>query len=88
VHQAPHDYFRYTRYGLEYLLREAGFDVEEMTPAGGLFTVLARRMFNACQTAWWLTPALAPLGLLVALLDRLDRRQDFTLGYRCIARKR
>ena len=24
-HQQPHDYYRYTRYGLEYLLRQAGF---------------------------------------------------------------
>ncbi len=24
VHQAPHDYFRYTRYGLQYLLERAG----------------------------------------------------------------
>ena len=24
VHEAPHDYFRYTKYGLEYLLKEAG----------------------------------------------------------------
>ena len=27
VHQAPHDYFRYTRYGLAYLLEQAGFEV-------------------------------------------------------------
>lgn len=88
VHQPPHDYYRYTRYGLTHLLGEAGFDVEEMTPAGGLFTVLARRMFNACQIAPWLLPFFAPAGLLVSLLDRLDRRRDFTLGYRCIARRR
>lgn len=88
VHQPPHDYYRYTRYGLAHLLGEAGFDVEEMTPAGGLFTVLARRMFNACQMAPWLLPLFAPLGLLVSLLDGLDGRRDFTLGYRCIARRR
>ena len=27
VHQAPHDYFRYTRYGLAYLLEKSGFEV-------------------------------------------------------------
>jgi len=25
VHEAPYDYFRYTRYGLEYLLNKNGF---------------------------------------------------------------
>ena len=29
VHEEPHDYFRYTRYGLEYLLKKTGFiDIE------------------------------------------------------------
>lgn len=88
VHQAPHDYYRYTRYGLQYLLDEAGFEVEEMTAAGGLFTLLARRMWNACQMAWWLLPLLGPLALCLEALDGIDRRRDFTLGYRCIARRR
>ena len=37
VHQAPHDYFRYTRYGLAYLLEQAGFEVREMRAGGRLF---------------------------------------------------
>lgn len=88
VHQAPHDYYRYTRFGLEHLLSQAGFRVEEITPAGGLFLVLSRRLLNACQMVPWLLPFFAPLALLVAWLDPLDRRKDFTLGYRCLARKR
>ncbi len=87
VHQAPHDYYRYTRFGLEHLLSEAGFLLEEIMPAGGLFLVLSRRLFNACQMVPWLLPLFAPLALLVALLDPLDKRDDFTLGYRCLARK-
>lgn len=34
VHEAPHDYFRYTRYGLEYLLKKYNFkniDIQETT---------------------------------------------------------
>jgi len=26
VHEAPHDYYRYTPYGLTYMLKKAGFD--------------------------------------------------------------
>ena len=88
VHQAPHDFYRYTRYGLKHLLKEADFEIAELTPAGGLFRVLSRRMFNACQLAPWLLPLFAPLALLVPALDGLDRRRDFTLGYRCIAHRR
>lgn len=87
VHQAPHDYYRYTRYGLEYLLAQAGFRIEEIRPAGGLFVVISRRLLNACRMVFWLLPVLAPLALLAALLDPLDRQKDFTLGYRCLARK-
>ncbi|MBI4893955.1 MAG: class I SAM-dependent methyltransferase [Acidobacteria bacterium] len=87
VHQAPHDYFRYTRHGLEYLLRESGLRVEELQPAGGIFRLLARRLLNASQLQPWLLPLLGPLALLLGLLDGLDRRKDSTLGYKCIARK-
>ena len=31
-HQQPHDYFRYTRYGLDYLLKEANLEVLEIRP--------------------------------------------------------
>jgi SAM-dependent methyltransferase len=40
-HQQPHDYYRYTRYGLEYLLRQAGFEPLEIRPAGGFFRLLS-----------------------------------------------
>lgn len=87
VHQAPHDYYRYTRFGLEYLLAQAGFRIEEIRPAGGLFLVISRRLLNACQLVPWLLPLFAPLALLAAALDPLDPRKDFTLGYRCLARR-
>ena len=97
VHQAPHDYFRYTRYGLAYLLEKAGFEVREMRAAGGYFRLLARRLLNGLQFftggARWLLflPAaivLVPPALVLPLLDALDGDQNFTLGYLCKARKR
>lgn len=86
-HQQPHDYFRYTRYGLRYLLERAGMNVESIQPAGGLFRVLARRLFNAGQAVPWLLPLFALPAVLVPLLDGLDRKQHFTLGHICVARK-
>jgi len=96
VHQAPHDYFRYTRYGLAYLLQRAGLEVVRMVPAGGYFRLLARRLLNGLQfftggRRWiWFVPAallVAPPALLLPYLDFLDRERNFTLGYVCIARK-
>ena len=36
-HQAPHDYFRYTSYGLSSICRNAGFSRVEIEPFGGLW---------------------------------------------------
>ncbi|NLS77038.1 MAG: class I SAM-dependent methyltransferase [Chloroflexi bacterium] len=43
LHQEPHDYYRYTRYGLEHLAREAGLRVEYIRPRGGIWAVLGQR---------------------------------------------
>ena len=97
VHQAPHDYFRFTRYGLEYLLEQAGFAAIDIRPAGGYFRLLARRLLNGLQffsggLRWlWFVPAamlLVPPALVLPCLDFLDRQRNFTLGYICTARKR
>jgi SAM-dependent methyltransferase len=91
-HQQPHDYFRYTRYGLDYLLRQAGFEPLEIRPAGGFFRLLSRRLLNALQ--FFPGPSIvlaalffAPPAMLLPLLDPLDRHRNFTLGYICTARK-
>ena len=91
-HQQPHDYYRYTRYGLDYLLRQAGFDSIDIRPVGGFFRLLSRRLFNALQFfpgPLMLLAAIAfvPPALVLPLLDPLDRRQNFTLGYICFASK-
>lgn len=97
VHQAPHDYFRYTNHGLLWLLEQAGLTAVSLQPIGGFFVLLARRMLNSMQffqrgLLWLLLPAVAvaagTAGLLLPSLDWLDRKKDFTLGYVCIAEKR
>ena len=37
LHDEPHDYFRFTRFGAQYLLHEAGFELLEALPVGGLW---------------------------------------------------
>jgi SAM-dependent methyltransferase len=91
-HQQPHDYFRYTRYGLQYLLQRAGFQEICLEPVGGIFRLLSRRLLNALQFfpgPWMFVAAVffAPPALVLPLLDPLDRPKNFTLGYICSARK-
>ena len=95
VHQAPHDYFRYTRFGLAHLLEKAGYELVDMRAAGGYFRLLARRLLNGLQffskgmrRLWFLPAALlvVPPALILPWLDFLDRERNFTLGYICVAR--
>lgn len=86
VHQHPHDYFRFTRYAVEHLLRESGWKITRIDPGGGFFRLLSRRLMNALQ--FFPTPLMAllavfvaPTALLVGALDFLDKKRDYTLGY-------
>jgi len=97
THQAPHDYFRFTRYGLRRLLEQAGFEVVEIRAGGGYFRLLARRLLNGLQfftggIRWlgFLPAAIlaAPPALILPFLDGMDRDRNFTLGHVCLARKR
>ncbi len=39
IHEAPYDYFRYTRYGLEYLLSKSGFEAIKIEESTGFWTM-------------------------------------------------
>jgi len=91
-HQQPHDYFRYTRYGLQYLLSQAGLADASIRPVGGFFRLLSRRLMNALQffPGLLVFPAallFVPPALVLPLFEPLDRHRNFTLGYICSARK-
>jgi SAM-dependent methyltransferase len=55
-HQQPYDFYRYTRYGLKYLLETAGFSALSIRSEGGYYMVLRdqlmhfhhARFFNHC----------------------------------------
>ena len=92
VHQHPHDYFRYTCFGMRYLLEQAGFTSIEVRPSGGYFRLLARRLLNSLPFFSWPWKALvflivSPVALMLPMLEPLDKNKDFTLGYICTARK-
>ncbi|HET8547309.1 MAG TPA: class I SAM-dependent methyltransferase [Bryobacteraceae bacterium] len=92
VHQQPHDYYRYTRFGVAHLLECAGFTDLSIRPVGGYFRLLARRLLNGLQffRGPLVVPAavlLVPPALVLPLFERLDRTRSFTLGYVCTARR-
>ncbi|MDX1414532.1 MAG: methyltransferase domain-containing protein [Candidatus Promineifilaceae bacterium] len=43
-HQKPHDFFRYTSFGFEHLLQQAGMHIVEIRPVGGYFWLLSHQL--------------------------------------------
>jgi len=46
LHYEPHDYYRFTKYGLKYLLESNGFEVVLLDRAGGLVSLIGVRVVD------------------------------------------
>lgn len=51
IHEAPHDYFRYTPYGLKYMFEKAGYKDIHIQPTTGFFTMWFLKM-NYFSLKW------------------------------------
>ena len=97
IHEAPHDYFRYTEYGLQSLLTSRGFRVLELHPAGGLLSFIAHQATILTVSVFASVPGLRTLAwfcnyvLLVRLLEPVDRvfgmLRVFPSNYAVVAQK-
>ena len=95
VHEAPRDFYRYTRYGLEHLLRKAGFELVALEPLSGFFTTLAAlwsgylARFARGRLRAPVALACAAANALLPPLDALPRLRDerFTWMYLVVARR-
>lgn len=99
VHEAPHDYFRYTCYGLRYMFEKAGFTEVTVTPQTG-FWVMWILKFNYQSTRlirgpWPVRKAIALLMRVIwavdqriaPMLDKYWTCEEETSGYFVVAHK-
>jgi SAM-dependent methyltransferase len=102
IHDAPHDYFRYTKYGLRHLLRRFEvLELHEETDAVGTLAVLVQRLGMQAQTLGWrplraiwllAAQAVRPLSFLITEEYGDSRRTTpergiMTSGYHVACRK-
>ncbi|MEM2676100.1 MAG: class I SAM-dependent methyltransferase [Candidatus Bathyarchaeia archaeon] len=97
IHNIPHDYFRFTLYGLATLLHSAGFDIVDIRVKGGIFSFLGHQISIFILGSCWGTPVLRKIALILVKycltipcykLDQwLDFGGIFALGYVAVARK-
>lgn len=95
-HMIPHDYFRFTRYGLRYLGESTGFDVEHVSPHGGIFQIIALifdtlliKLFFKKGFFYYLYAVIFTFPILIFnsicyLLDFLDKDKVMTINYECV----
>jgi SAM-dependent methyltransferase len=94
----PYDLYRYTNYGLKYLLEEAGFKVMEIVPTGGIFCFLGHQFSTIFVCLFWHIPVLKNVvfflnkwfcAKLCFWLDKnIEKRKVLALGYTCVAKKK
>ena len=97
LHDQPHDYFRFTVYGLRLLFEEAGFEVLGIQAKGGIIAFLGHQIstlllsigwpvWGVRQAVWFLNKWLITYWLY--RIDRALKTSDFfALGYVGVAQK-
>lgn len=92
-HAEPRDYYRFSMDAFEYLFDRHGFDLLELIPNGGLFTLLAWAPLRLVELRWppWrrrLGRVLRPAELLAERLDARWGPSRNSLGYFGVGRRR
>jgi len=94
LHESPQDFFRYTKFGLQYLFEKAGFEIQEILPLSGFVVTFGQELVYFLHQTWLgrrLRPVATLLGSLIQsvafILGKIDPTQDFTWMYLVVARK-
>ena len=101
IHMAPHDHFRFTKFGLITLGEKNGFVIEHIKPQGGIFHVLSyiisslpiRLLFKRSRPATLIylisfSPLIIILNVLSYVFDLLDYDKELTMNYEVVYRKK
>lgn len=96
LHNEPHDYFRYTKHGIRYMLEKSGFEVEEIIPAGGLISFLGHILSTILINPTAGIPGLNKLAyilnklyvtIIVHVDNSLEKKKIYALNYIAVGKK-
>ena len=96
LHEEPRDFYRYTRFGLEHLFKEAGFEVIEIVPLSGFWLTFGSEWNYYLQSVLknvFSKPLIMVNNVLFPILDRIDVKfngnsSKWTWLYMVIVRKK
>lgn len=97
LHEEPRDFYRYTKYGLQYLFAGAGFEVLQVTSLTGFCATFAQELcyflwryrgrhpLNPLRPlVWVMVQLIQAVGLL---LNRFERTEAFSAEYLLVAQR-
>lgn len=97
LHEEPEDYFRYTKYGIEFLIRKHGMHIVRVDTAGGAWRLIGQIFLNHKAFGRKLkVPILSTFlyygwvftgNILFSILDMANTNAKDTANYMIIARK-
>ena len=91
LHNIPDDYYRFTGYGLKYLMERAGLNVVDVRAMAGYWVTVGARfcyyLARLVRPAFLLPPLYAVVQISARMLDRLHYVESDTWNFIAIARK-
>ncbi len=93
IHEEPHDYFRFTRYGLAYLMERAGLEGVEVRAMAGYWVTAGARFcyyleaFERGLLKPFIRVAYGLVQVCAMVLDRLHRVEGDTWNYLAVGKK-
>jgi len=95
LHEEPRDFYRYSKYGIEYLFEKVGFKIIEIKPLSGFWVTFGQLFvyyiyrFNRGPLRW--LHIIDFVGLLIQGLayglDKIDRAEQWTWMYMVVVQK-
>jgi ubiquinone/menaquinone biosynthesis C-methylase UbiE len=93
LHEEPRDFYRYTEHGLGYLLRSAGFRINQITPLSGFIVTFGQELvyylnrFRRGLFRYLVGLAQQAIMTSAYLLHRWDQSHGFTWAYLVVANR-
>jgi SAM-dependent methyltransferase len=96
LHEEPRDFYRFSKYGLQYLFAKVGFEVIEIVPLSGFWVTFGQEFvyylgrFNRGPVRWFRIYDVLALAIqgFAYYADRIDRAEGWTWMYLVTARRR
>lgn len=86
LHEVPNDYYRYTYYGLEYMLKQAGFSDIEILPSNNFYYTICQLInINLRRKIYY--PLVFFINVVGLLIKNMSKNYNLPLSYYVVAKK-